>query len=426
MALPYYVNSIDNKMREQPNDYFRGLQQAFYDSQWEDTTARTDVLMEFVPGTRIYKPIEVWINKVVGNTTTFMKNGEDFRQLLFKDIDQQCGRGYMFLFEDSYWLADFWNPSQGLSADILVRRCNNSLNIVDPENGSIFAIPCVVDYDMTSPTPLISSYILTPNSHAIVHVQANDDTIRLFKLNKRFMLNGRPFKLYAYQDTLNKSLNQPQPPTLTLDLYLDELHAGDDIENNVADNGEYNFSITIQSLPNLVFGSSGQFIAQVNLNGEEINKEIIWESSNNDVVKVDVLGNYDVVGNIDETSIITAKLSGNNDVQATLEVKIVNGSSVSSAIILEPEFSKIRDNETIISKVYVLYNGEKIAPDTIKVNINGQASKFLSAQIVNNQLELTCLNFDTQLHDFTIIVSNNNPSFEMAQTFSVQCVSMFG
>ena len=427
MALTYYTQSLDANMREQPNEYYRGLQQAFYDEQWENTSARVEVLMETEIGSKNYAPIEVWINKVIGNTSTFMKNGEDYRQLLFRNIDQQCGRGYMFKFENNYWLADFWNPSQGLAADILVRRCNNSLNIIDPLNGAVFSVPCVVDYDMTSPTILVNSYILTPNSHATVYVQANEDTLRLFVLNKRFMLNGRPFKLYAYQNALNRSLDLEQPPVLVLDLYLDELHAKDDIENNIADNGEYNYFISIDSEDmELTQNAEGQLQAVVLLNDVEVDKKVVWKSSNSEVVTIDENGNYKVIGNNGENAVITANLEGNSNVKQSIIIEVVDSSFVTPVVTLNPLFEKIRQYETINTEIQIEYNGKTYIPDEVYCEISPEFSEFLEATLDGNILHLTCKNISKNICNFKITVIKEDPSFNETGSFSVKCVSMLG
>ena len=103
---------------------------------------------------------------------------------------------------------------------------------------------------MTSRSTQVSRYVITPNNHAIVKVQGNDDTLRLFKINTRYMFGGRPFKLCAYQNALNYSSTDEKPTYLELDLYLDEVHDGDDIENGLAFNeaGAYSESVSEQEL----------------------------------------------------------------------------------------------------------------------------------------------------------------------------------
>lgn len=113
---------------------------------------------------------------------------------------------------------------------------------MDYENNTVFSVPCVVDYNMQAPNAHISSYVITPNNHAVVMVQGNVNTIRLFKLNTRYILNGRPFKLFAYQNAINPNLGVDYDTLLYLDLYLDEEHSGDDIENQLADNENIDYS----------------------------------------------------------------------------------------------------------------------------------------------------------------------------------------
>ena len=71
-------------------------------------------------------------------------------------------------------------------------------------------------------------------------VQGNEDVYRLFKLNTRYILGGRPFKLLSYQNAIN-AYGDSKPTLLILELYLDEAHVGDDIENQIADNSSIDY-----------------------------------------------------------------------------------------------------------------------------------------------------------------------------------------
>ncbi len=427
MPFPFYNNSLDNSMTELPSEFYKGLQQAFYNEQWDNTSAITEIQMETEKGSGEYEPVEVWINKAIGNTTTFMKNGQDFRQLLFKDIEQKCGRGYMFLFEDNYWLGDFWNPSQGLAADILIRRCNNFLKIIDPESGNIFSIPCVVDYDMTSPTALINNYILTPNSHAIVYVQANKNTLRLFTLNKRFLLNGRPFKLYAYQNTLNRSIIEEQPSVLYLDLYLDELHAKDDIENNIADNGVYNYTVVVEN-PNLEVksGATGNLKATVLLNGQEIDKAVIWSSSNEEIIQISSKGVYSVVGKEGESCFVEGRLDENGPSNITVIFNIVQQTVLDYFLVLNPLFSKIRQYETINTEIQVKHGEQILKPDIVQFNIDKATLPYLNVTVKDNILSIQCIRSSPELKQISIKAIGNNPFFSCTKELQLQCVSLLG
>lgn len=106
MPLRFYKSSMNSGMRQQPNDYYRDLQQAFIDDQWENTSTIYTVEEQDGFGLATYHEVEVWMNKVIGQTTTFAKNGEDYRQLLFRDINKENVRGLYYRFENDYWIGN--------------------------------------------------------------------------------------------------------------------------------------------------------------------------------------------------------------------------------------------------------------------------------------------------------------------------------
>ena len=142
----------------------------------------------------------------------------------------------MYFFDNNYWIVHAYTSYNSVVQNCGIRRCNNALRMIDPKDGSIFSIPCCVDYDMSAPSLQVSRYINTPNNHAVVIVQGNSDTIRLFKTNTRFLLSGRPFKLLGYQNAVEYDLSNTTDTLLYLDLFLDEIHAGDNFELGIADN----------------------------------------------------------------------------------------------------------------------------------------------------------------------------------------------
>lgn len=226
-----------------PNDYYRELAQAFISQQWDNNAAKTPenggkFLEQDGIGSYTFHEIDVWVKNTVGDVTTGARNSGDFVKAYFKDIDHKTCRGLLYQFNDSYYICNSYGEFSGIAEDADLRRCNNFLRIIDPESGELFTAPCVVDYDMSAPSVQVSRYIITPNNHAVVMCQGNADTIRLFQTNKRFILGGRPFKLYGYQNAINLNLETQYDTLLYLDLYLDEIHDKDDLANQVAYNGE--------------------------------------------------------------------------------------------------------------------------------------------------------------------------------------------
>ena len=423
MAIEY--NSVGGNS---PNDYYCGLAQAFMNASWENTAAKTpenggEIFEQDEIGSKDYHKIDAWVKTTVGDVTSGLRNSGDFLKVYFRDIEHIVPRGLYYKFFNSWWICNDFGHFSGIAQDCGLRRCNNALKIIDPENGSVFGVPCVVDYDMSSPSSQVSRYIITPNNHATVMVQGNDDTLRLFKTNTRYILGGRAFKLYAYQNALNLNLDTNYDTLLYLDLYLDELHDGDDLVNGVAYNGDYNYKVKINSKPmTLPNGATGTVTADVALNGAEVNKTITWSTSNAEVLTIDQNGKYTVVGADGQTADIIATLSGNEDVKDSATIT-VGAQSVNPKIYLDPAFDKIREYQTIEFDVKVAIGGVEIKPDTVRVNAD---SEYLAVKQITSGWQLTCVKRSSSPLTMTVTVVDKTYLIKQTAEFDIQAVSMMG
>ena len=430
--MPSFIQlDIDSGMLNQPNEKYRELQQAYIDQEWDNTTSRYVIKEQSDFGSNIYNDIEVWIDYVVGLGSRGTTNGDDFKRLIFQSIDHEIKRGLYYKFDDNYWITYFTDAYNSIVKDCGVRRCNNVMRIVDPENGSIFSIPCVIDYDMTSPSQQVSSYIITPNNHAVVMVQGNADTLRLFKLNTRYIFGGRPFKLLAYQNALIDESIAPTPTLLYLDLYLDELHANDDIANQLADNGSYQYVVEIDSADmELTNGATGSLTASVSLNGEEVNRETVWASSNTSVVTIDRQGNYQVVGTDGQSCTITSTLRGNTNVTASIQIDVVSTESLQAKVILDPTFSKIRQYETVDFVVKATYGSQVYEPSDVVISLSENSvvlsNQYLSIQNVQGNYQITGRQIAPTLQTLYVSVQNDTPVFTTTGQFQIEVTSMMG
>ena len=431
MSLPYFENALNGGYLQTPNDYFRDLQQAAIDNLFDCTSARYTVQEQDAIGAPTYHDIDVWLDYIVGTTSSGVKNGQDFTQLMFRDIEHPVFQGLYYIFDNNYHISYFYNKYDGLEKALAVRRCNNAMRIVDPENGSVFSIPCVIDYDMTSPSQQVSSYIITPNNHAVVMVQGNADTLRLFKLNTRYMFNGRPFKLLAYQNAINYDLQNQVPTLLYLDLYLDELHDKDDIENNIAYNGEYDYTIQIDADDmELTNGSTGVLTTTVSLNGLEVERNVLWESSNPEVVAINIGGQYQVVGDSGTSATITAILDGNTNVASSITIQVVDEQSIQPLVTINPLFNKIRQYDSIDFIIEVMYGSSIIVPEIVQVSLaqSGQvlSNQYLTISQSESQYTITANAIAPEPQTLYVTVQNTDPSFQTIQQFTLNVVSMLG
>lgn len=242
MAFDFFENSMELGAIPMPKQMYRDDVQAVINQEWDNTTAVETIQEQNYSGnfdSFTFHETKAWLNTIVGLSSTGNKDAYDFVQLIFRCLDHPRLTGRYYSFHDNYWIEYNDDRTGSAIAHISVRRCNNWLKIRDPENGGkVYAIPCVVGYDMASPSARVTNDIITPNNHATVIVQENATTKRLFKTNARFILSGRPFKLYGYQNATEQFPNTDNSSSLMeLDLYLDEIWAQDDLENGVAWNG---------------------------------------------------------------------------------------------------------------------------------------------------------------------------------------------
>lgn len=427
MSLRFFKNNVQNNLIPSPPTLYEDLQQEFINLEWDNTAVIRKVEEQAAIGSDIYNEIEVWVDATIADTTTGLKDTFDFLKFIFKDITHQVKRGQMYKFDNNYWIVHSYTPYDGLAQSCGVRRCNNFLRIVDPLNGGIVSFPCIIDYDMSSPSAQTSRYIITPNNHAVVMVQGNELSHRLLKTNSRFILGGRPFKLLAYQNAIEDDIDTPDNTLMYLDLYLDEIHDKDDIINKIAENGVYDYDITVNTENmDLLESSQGNIQAFVLLNNELVERELIWESKNENVIIIDNNGNYIVKGFNGEETDIQVSLKGNKDIYKIVHIIITD--TITPSLIIDPIFNIIKQYEEITFTVKVEYGGTIYSEfDSINVSLSSTSNDYCS--LVDNfdgSYTLIGEKISSKSLSLNISVLNSSPEFNLNNILYFNIVSMIG
>ena len=419
MPFNQFALSIATGMTQQPNDHYRELQQAVQDAQWDNTSTKTPenegiVLEQDGIGLPTYHEVEAWVYPATEASVTAQRNSGDFLHFVFRDINHKIVRGMYYQYNGDYWLVNDDNPYDGIPRNLGIRRCDNELRIIDPLNGALVIIPCCVDYDMGSPAVQISRYINTPNNHATVILQGNEETLRLCALNTRYMLDGRPFKLWSFQ----KSVHTAQYDIATLiylDMYLDEIHDGDDKINQIADNGTFDYKVKLNMKTFAgTQGAKAQLDPVVLLNGAEVSRDIEWVYDPS-MVTIDENYSMTLISATGETE-VKCMLKGNPDVYAICEVTIGETKETWS-VAMNPEFKTLRQYESVDVELIPYRNG---IAQTLAVDMSSNSDAISIEKLDKNKYRITGQKINKQV----LIVLKAESTF-IKQRF-VEVTSMMG
>jgi hypothetical protein len=257
--------------------YAQSLLQQKIDSEWAYAPNKYTIQEELERGSKIFTNTEVRLGHVVDKPSTSSRSssilGDDIRNIIFSNISHQYGLGYMYQFDDNYWLCNFSDKYRYNTASCTIRRCNNTLNWYDvDENGKTILIqePCIVDYNLLRDRITFDDMNLL-NGDAHIMVQNNQITKKIFN-NQRFIFDGQVFKLQSVNNFIReKTMVKGSAPLLYFNAYKDEIASDDDLVNNIANglNITPNTSnIVIDPIINKIFvNNTKTFSVYKNVNG---------------------------------------------------------------------------------------------------------------------------------------------------------------
>jgi hypothetical protein len=361
--------------------------------------------METQIGSKVYESIEISVDTAVDIGTGF-KKGDDFKVFSFRDITLEVPIGTMFKTDMDYWLCVNSNGYASPTNSCEVRRCNNIMKWIDPNTGVVNEQYCVIDYELSSPRPRHDKDINVADGHIFAIVQGSDLT-RSIEKNQRFIFNGQPYKFSAEQSLLNTN-DDTKDTLLYMDMYLDMIQPDDDLVNGIANATDYVYTIDVQAdVSSQVDGYTGQLSANVYLNGDVVNRDIVW--SCNKYADITDDGEYTLSKKDGNIAVFTATLKGNDNVSASCSVEIVESMEGVSdkVLIINPLYSEVRQKQPITFDVYLYNNGVR-QDDAITWSFSGVNSNYFT--MVQDG------------HTFTLSVKNLSAN-PLELTFSAQDIS---
>lgn len=301
--MPYkYMSAMSYVNDKSPKTVYREGFQALLDEQFYNASDWYTIGEETVRGSSDYYDIDVRINNVV-NTETGVLQGDDYKTLLFKEMDHAVELGTMYYFENNYWLVINVQIIASLAATATIKRCNNSLRWVDPDGG-YHNVPCSIDYLIKENRNYATagSALVLPSGFMEVVVQYNS-AVNTIRPNNRFLFgnsdNWTAYRVYGGGvGNFNNLDTTNTPGFIRLSMGTDFVNTdSDDLVNGIADylQNVYTVNITDSSITGQV-GNALQLYATVNLNGETVIRTLSWESSDEDIASVDSNGLVTFVG----------------------------------------------------------------------------------------------------------------------------------
>jgi hypothetical protein len=290
--------------------------------------------------------------------------------------------GYLYYFDDNYWIVVNSEGIKSLAASVTVKRCNNTLRWLETTTGKIYSVPCSIEYliKQNRDYSTAGSALVNPSGSIEVITQFNETSNKI-QPSQRFLFGnsgnwqgykimGGGINIYGFKQMITKFKQ--------LDvMYYAQNGDGVDEVNGIADVGEYLYELAIPATATLENGKSLILTPTLTLNGITNGSALTWSSSNVNVATVNSSGVVTSVGIGTDT--ITCSMTGNSAVTDTCALTVSASVLDTYEIRVSPDVNYVLELDTTIFSVYLWKNGV-VQADTFTFDLLGTntvpASKF--------------------------------------------------
>jgi hypothetical protein len=375
MAYKYLDASLS--MHHAPKDVYTEQFQSILTQDFENSFDWYTIQEELVVGSKELSDITVRINHIVQSKTSTQK-GDDFKLILFSDISKELGIGYLYYFDNNYWISINTEKIKNLAATCTVRMCNNTLRWID-DFGAKHSEPCFIDYQIKENRDYGGggSTIVTPFGviEVVSQLNARTNTIRP---NQRFLF-GNTNSWHGYRvfgggiNSYNnlKTMDNTSAGIVGLTMQVDYVNSDtDDLTNGIAiDNDKAIYQLSIY--PDSISGGVAQTVqltATVLLNGIQVSRDITWSTSNALKATVSTTGLVTFLATGSCT--ITATIEDNSSVSDTCAVTVGASPIDTYQILITPDKNYILEGDSQIFHVK-LYKGTTDQSASFIFSVNG-------------------------------------------------------
>ena len=376
------------KASKSPAQYHRDAMQEFVNYGFENaSTYYTDVEEEIAFGTLEFRPINVRINTIV-DAKTGQRVNDDYKKIIFKDLNYKPEIGTRYRFDKNIWIVFSTDNLKTDTSSVYVRRCNNTINTQD-KYGNIHREPCYIDYKVTETQIFRELRIDVPNGRVWVQCQLNQWT-KDININDRFIFGENPYKVrernkFDFVETFDMN----SAKTLSFYADYDEVAPYDNLELGIADYKVYNYIINVPEELNNTINYSNRLSYTVSLDGELVNEDVIFESTNSNILVIDNDGDYKMLK--EGECEILVKLKNNPSIFTSVKVVVSNEPNIVYENIITPDDRYIKINKTQNYSVYE-YENDTVLDTKFKIECFDMPQKnYLFNKIDDNNFSITNL-----------------------------------
>ena len=403
----YYDSFIHNT--NTPFDEFHSFEQELINEDFEcSPNWYQDIEQEIEFGSLEFKKVDARINQIMDSKVGDRIN-DDYRKIIFRDLSFKPELGSRYKFDNNIWIVYSTDNIKSVHSSCYIRRCNNTINLQD-KYGNIHQEPCIVDIKPTKSGITEQEYMSTPVARQVLMYQYNKWTKPLF-VNSRIMFNRQVYKIGSIME-LDRTETFNANSIKFVKCYVDNdlVNEYDNEKLQVADYKDYNYSVNV--VKNLIGtkDSTGTLTATVSLDNKEVDENIYWYSSNEDIVSINKdTGNYQM--NNSGKAIIYARMINNENFYSKINVEVSDEQLNIYKNVINPNINYIPLNHIQEYEVYETLNGNK-TNTKFEINTYGMKDKHYTLiqdenifKIINNlQNENTLLQVECKnLRDNSIV-----------------------
>lgn len=243
--------SSDSTYKKTATESYRSEYKNKIDNDWQYASDIFTIQEEVEYASMTFEEIEARVCQVKIAETSY-KGNDDWKKLMFKDVQARYGMGSLFYFFDNYWIITKTSMLGASTDSFIVRRCNDFLRWIDLD-GNYHKEPCIFDYKITRNTNSKTTDITSVSGFTTITLQRNKRTQTLYP-NQRFLLGTPEFwtSIKIPGAGINNYLNQKtgvydSNAVIEVSVIESEVNANtDDLINGIADvkklTVDYNFN----------------------------------------------------------------------------------------------------------------------------------------------------------------------------------------